>query len=230
MRKIISFVLILIILTACEEQCGEKSQKCCEKNKCSESLVCNSQQICVKCGGYEEPCCKGNICKYKQTCTSKGICAACGIDGYDCCMGNKCTVGFCNYSGKCELCGGYNQDCCNGNKCSEGYKCNSTGKCEEIICGRIDQKTCVKNTCKGWLVPSNGVCKNPFTLNKNTNISICASTLRGHCDVADRDFCYWYGAYSSKHTSFCNNIEWKEMRDACLKGGNPNSYNVICGH
>lgn len=233
MRKFFPFVLLLILLTGCEafkEPCGKRAEKCCESNLCSTGLLCNNQKTCVECGEFHEPCCKGNTCEYTYGCVKEGYCGECGEEGEDCCTGNTCKEGFCGTSGKCEMCGGYNQTCCSGNKCHEGYTCNSTGKCQEIICGRIDQKTCAGNTCKGWLVERNGICKNPFTLNKNTSISICTSVLRGHCDVADRDFCYWYGAYLSKHTSYCNNIEWKEMQDACLKGGNPKSYQVLCWH
>ena len=233
MRKIISFILLsalLFLLTACEEACGERALKCCKNNQCSSGLLCNDKTICVECGEFHEPCCKGNICDSTYGCTKQGYCGVCGKAGDNCCAGNICKGGFCNSSGKCEMCGGFNQTCCSGNKCNEGYTCGTGGKCQTIVCGRIDQKVCAGNKCLGWLVLQNGMCKNPFALNKNTNISICANVSRGHCDVADRDYCYWYGAYLSKHTSYCNNIEWKEMRDACLKGGNPKNYSVICWH
>jgi len=68
----------------------------------------------------------------------------------------------------------------------------------------------------------------PFEVDPSTDVAICEDVEEGAgSDRSRRDWCYWYAAYQRGDTSICDNIEWDEMREKCVAGGNPDSYYII---
>jgi len=72
-----------------------------------------------------------------------------------------------------------------------------------------------------------GQCANPFEGDPGTDTSICRQAEQGSGDRSERDWCYWYAAYLKGDTAICENVEWDEMREKCVEGGDPDDYYVM---
>jgi hypothetical protein len=73
-----------------------------------------------------------------------------------------------------------------------------------------------------------GQCINTYELDPGRDVSICeGSEEGGGSDRSRRDWCYWYAAYHKGDKTLCENVEWEEMREKCLVGGDPDNYYII---
>jgi hypothetical protein len=88
----------------------------------------------------------------------------------------------------------------------------------------MNQPVCQDGSCKGWFKEFNGSCNIPFLNGGQADISVCERASPGHLERDERDWCIWYVAWYQRDTSICQAIHWFEMKDKCLKGGNPDNY------
>jgi hypothetical protein len=206
--------------------CGGESGNCCPGETCQTpgELLCDSG-ICRRCGNYAELTCPGNKCNDPEMIVVEGRCTNCGMPGSPPCSGNICMhPDFLIIDQVCRGdCGQDDGDqCCAGNICREFLICGTDNTCHSCG-GYLGSIPCQDNKCRGWLVPSDGVCTNPFEPNPGTDVSTCLSAEPGS-DPYQRDWCYWYAAYYKNDTSLCTSIEWGEMRGYCQAGENPGNY------
>jgi hypothetical protein len=80
--------------------------------------------------------------------------------------------------------------------------------------------------CKGWYMPHEGICKNPFEVDVSTVLTICEQSEPGEVERHYRDWCYWYAAFWKEDITICASIEWEKMRDVCERGANPEDYDI----
>jgi hypothetical protein len=91
----------------------------------------------------------------------------------------------------------------------------------------MSETSCPNDTCKGWFQFQAGLCVSPFEVDPDTDLSICSAAPEGNSDRSERDWCYWYAAYQKSEAEICENIEWDEMKERCVAGGDPDDYYIL---
>ncbi len=219
------------------QKCGIEGRQCCAGDACSGMLTCTGEGFCENCGWEGEQCCSSDPQCINSICAAGGICRQCGDEDEVCCPDQEvackrgycsaqgvCVATLCDENGNCSGCGSVLGPCCSGGRCNEVSLCSVENVCEP--CGSLSQQPCAGGACRGWLVLMNGVCDSPFSQTAFNDASVCLSAYEGYDDKSQRDWCYWYLAYSTGDASACNSIEWQNAQTMCLEGDNPDDYYV----